>query len=261
MRTIYRIELAYRGEAFAGFRWQPDRDTVERHVRDTIAHCGGPERCRLGVAGLTDRGVHARRQVVSFSTRRAVDLSRLERALARPHASPRAPTGIAELDAILQGYDCRCTSAGIAPAGFHASFSASARHYLYRVRTAHAADTFNALLRPLVGRRCFRAYGRKLKRAARTHKHMSAAYAVRDGEAMAVHVVASGFLRRQVRVLVATLLREADAGAAHDTLLRLAESGDPRRTAPPAPPGGLVLWQVNYPSLTTAGASGDRPNG
>jgi tRNA U38,U39,U40 pseudouridine synthase TruA len=56
---------------------------------------------------------------------------------------------------------------------------------------------------------------------------------------------ANGFLRRQVRVMVATALREAAAPI--DTLLRLAETGDRRSTAPAAEAGGLFLVGVEYP--------------
>ncbi|KAL4205275.1 hypothetical protein AMTRI_Chr01g113770 [Amborella trichopoda] len=49
-----------------------------------------------------------------------------------------------------------------------------------------------------------------------------------------------------VRVLVATSIREAAAGAGDDVLLRLMDATCRRATAPPAPPDGLCLVDVGY---------------
>ncbi|MBA0697809.1 hypothetical protein Goari_021334 [Gossypium aridum] len=49
-----------------------------------------------------------------------------------------------------------------------------------------------------------------------------------------------------VRVLVATSIREAAAGAEEDALLKLMEATCRRATAPPAPPDGLCLVDVGY---------------
>lgn len=49
-----------------------------------------------------------------------------------------------------------------------------------------------------------------------------------------------------VRVLVATAIREAAAGADDDALLNLMDATCRRATAPPAPPEGLCLVDVGY---------------
>lgn len=49
-----------------------------------------------------------------------------------------------------------------------------------------------------------------------------------------------------VRVLVATSIREAAAGAEDDALLKLMDATCRRATAPPAPPDGLCLVDVGY---------------
>ncbi|XP_004503558.1 uncharacterized protein [Cicer arietinum] len=69
-----------------------------------------------------------------------------------------------------------------------------------------------------------------------------------NGEArvMCIELVANRFLRKMVRVLVATTIREAAAGAEDDALLRLMDATCRRATAPPAPPDGLCLVDVGY---------------
>lgn len=51
---------------------------------------------------------------------------------------------------------------------------------------------------------------------------------------------------QMVRVLVATAVREAAAGADSDALLKLMDATCRRATAPPAPPDGLCLVDVGY---------------
>ncbi|XP_039131664.1 tRNA pseudouridine synthase A [Dioscorea cayenensis subsp. rotundata] len=63
---------------------------------------------------------------------------------------------------------------------------------------------------------------------------------------MCVELVANRFLRKMVRVLVATAIREAAAGADDDALLKLVDATCRRATAPPAPPVGLCLVDVGY---------------
>ncbi|XP_062115285.1 uncharacterized protein LOC133829583 [Humulus lupulus] len=63
---------------------------------------------------------------------------------------------------------------------------------------------------------------------------------------MCVELIANRFLRKMVRVLVATSIREAAAGAEEDALLKLMDATCRRATAPPAPPDGLSLVDVGY---------------
>jgi len=63
---------------------------------------------------------------------------------------------------------------------------------------------------------------------------------------MVVELVANRFVRKLVRVLVATAAREAAAGAADDVLLALAATRERAATAAPAPPQGLFLAGVGY---------------
>ncbi|CAN1159818.1 tRNA pseudouridine synthase A [Linum perenne] len=61
---------------------------------------------------------------------------------------------------------------------------------------------------------------------------------------MCVELVGNRFLRKMVRVLVATSIREAAAGAEDDALLKLVDATCRRATAPPAPPQGLCFVNV-----------------
>uniref|UniRef100_A0A0R0K9F1 tRNA pseudouridine synthase n=1 Tax=Glycine max TaxID=3847 RepID=A0A0R0K9F1_SOYBN len=67
-----------------------------------------------------------------------------------------------------------------------------------------------------------------------------------ETKVMCVELVADRFLRKMVRVLVATSIREAAAGAEDDALIKLMDATCRRATAPPAPPDGLCLVDVGY---------------
>ncbi|KAK6944657.1 Pseudouridine synthase I, TruA, alpha/beta domain [Dillenia turbinata] len=63
---------------------------------------------------------------------------------------------------------------------------------------------------------------------------------------MCVELVGNRFLRKMVRVLVATSIREAAAGSDDDALISLMEATCRCATAPPAPPEGLCLVDFGY---------------
>jgi len=57
---------------------------------------------------------------------------------------------------------------------------------------------------------------------------------------------ASGFLRRQVRVTVATAVREVRQGAPTETLQHIAETGDRTATARPIDATNVYLAGIDY---------------
>lgn len=61
---------------------------------------------------------------------------------------------------------------------------------------------------------------------------------------------ADGFLRRQIRILVATALREATNGKDEHALLAIAQSQDRRMSAQPAEAAGLYLTKILYPPIS-----------
>ena len=75
------------------------------------------------VAGRTDAGVHARHNVVSFTTDAELDPDRVRRSLTA-----------------ALGPEIVVTAAAVVPDGFHARFSASERSYRYTVDDSGAPD-------------------------------------------------------------------------------------------------------------------------
>src|SRR3954447_3884359 len=111
-----RLELEYHGSAFAGWARQPGQRTVQEEVEQALCVLLREEAVALTVAGRTDAGVHAWRQVCSYE-HEAVDLLRLNALL---------PGDVAVLD---------CTPARD---GFDARRDAISRTYCYRVLNRRA---------------------------------------------------------------------------------------------------------------------------
>lgn len=246
MRAAYRFDLAYDGSPWFGFRQQRDGPTVEGTVLAALAAVCPGWRGRVEVAGATDRGVHALGQVISLRFREAVDVDALVAAM-EELAPPATPTPFAALDAVLAGRALRVRAVRAVDWSFHASFTATRRRYRYTTASDVDVARLDAMLRRLEGERDFDAYARKPAKNRSTRKTLHRGRAWRDGDRVWFELEASGFVRRQVRVTVATALREVARGSGPDALVDLAEAGDRRRTAASAPAHGLCLMEVTYP--------------
>jgi len=240
-RFNYRVVLAYRGTDFAGYARQPGLDTVEGAVLEALAAVA-PDVRGLSVGGRTDRGVHALGQVISFWSRAPRDVRAIEEAIdaARPDA--------------LAALEVRRVARP-----FHAQHSATLRRYLYVLEDVHDLDVarLDRMLAALVGRRCFGAFARDTPAGQPTVRTLYTARAVQRGDGVHVELCGDGFLRRQVRVLVGTALRElARPDTDDEALVTLAAAGDRAATAEAAAPGGLYLVKVGYHAMLATSRRG-----
>jgi len=228
VRFTYRAIVAYDGSRYCGFSLQPGERTVESVLLAALQPIV-PELPRIACGGRTDRGVHATAQALSFYAREALACDTIASAL--DAADPDYLT-VREVRRV--------------PNHFHASFSAIGRRYVY----LHPEDVdvvrIDAMLRALVGVRCFSAFARDTPSGANTVRRLFAASASRALEGIRFDFHASGFLRRQVRVMVATALREALRESPTDVLVELAARGDRRATAPSAAAENLYLVGIDY---------------
>ena len=79
MRTI-KLTVCYDGSNYFGFQRQAKEITVQQILEEKLARvCGEP--VTVTGSGRTDAGVHARCQVVSFTTEGTIPTANLPRAL------------------------------------------------------------------------------------------------------------------------------------------------------------------------------------
>ena len=122
-----RIDLAYDGTNFAGWAKQPDLRTLQGVLEDCLAKLVRTQ-VNTVVAGRTDAGVHATGQVIH------VDIPDDS-----PNSRYRPEEDIWDFDHFkyrlnqMLDEDVRVLKVDAAPVNFDARFSATARHYRYKL--------------------------------------------------------------------------------------------------------------------------------
>ena len=230
----------------------------------------------LWCAGRTDKGVHGLAQTVSFTVADDLEKESREKKTGAPFRETVARL-VAASPAGLLGH--LRVVASPAPRethrSFHATFCATWRRYVYVFPTRQSmreertprreidVSLLNEMLGRLVlekkspGVDCY-AFARDTVAGKDSHVVFRVARAFRghvprvdDGphggeEVVVIELVADRFLRKLVRVLVATAAREAATGAKPDVLLALAAARERSATASAAPPNGLFFAGVGY---------------
>ncbi|HEY6025571.1 MAG TPA: tRNA pseudouridine synthase A, partial [Pseudolabrys sp.] len=112
----YKLLIEYDGAPFCGWQIQADQVTVQGVLTAAVAALSG-EHALVQGAGRTDAGVHALGQVAHVD-------------LAREWRTDKLRDG---LNACLRPHPVAVLQAETAPADFDARFSATARHYEYRI--------------------------------------------------------------------------------------------------------------------------------
>jgi tRNA pseudouridine38-40 synthase len=197
-------------------------------------------------AGRTDRGVHAREQVVHFDT-----------AAVRPQTA-----WVRGVNAFLPD-SMAVLWAQTVEVDFHARFSALARTYRYHlvnrpVRPAlasrHAgwyptpldADAMREGARALIGEHDFSAF-RAAQCQAKTPVRTVHSLAIeRQGEHIDFTIRANAFLQHMVRNIVGTLMYVGSGKHAPSWVAEVLASRDRNRAAPTFGPEGLYLQKVEY---------------
>ncbi len=253
----FRIDLGYDGTDFAGSQRQPGQRTVQAVVEQALEQISG-QPVSITLAGRTDRGVHAVGQVASVR----IDWARPAEDLAR------ALQAVTPDDVAIYG-------ARDVNMAFHARFSARYREYRYRitagglpplllrrvtwsVRRPLDLDRMAAATGSLIGRRDFAAVAGKgigvPGSPVNTVRSVSIARwrevpnpIERSGRMLEFQIGGDAFLPHMVRNIVGDLVAIGKGQFPPEWMEDLLRDGDRRQGVAPAPPQGLVLWQVRYP--------------
>lgn len=112
----YKITIEYLGTGFAGWQKQLNEITIQQLIEEAIYQFSREKVSVIG-AGRTDAGVHALGQVAHFNLSKYYDTVRVMHAI--NHFLKQYPIAVVEALHVEQS--------------FHARFSATKRHYLYRI--------------------------------------------------------------------------------------------------------------------------------
>jgi len=242
--------LQYDGGAFAGWQRQTSDRTVQAEVEAALERLVG-HRPRVTGAGRTDAGVHALGQAAATAVPERWQPEVLVRAL-----NAHLPQDIWVASA------CRMRP------GFDPRRHATERTYCYRIGTDPGASspfrrrTEWALKADLDGERLARAarclageHGfRSLSAAGQPKPHyrcrvLDAEWRARDGgTGWEFWITADRFLHHMVRFLVGTMVEIGRGKREVQDLADLLDTTDNQAASPPAPPQGLFLVSVRYPT-------------
>jgi tRNA pseudouridine38-40 synthase len=196
------------------------------------------------VAGRTDAGVHARGQVASHpgEPAHADGLNSLLPADIRVLASEPAPMGFdARRDALSRTYRYRLFCRAVA--------SPFDRRYATHVPRTIDVAALDACAAAMYGTHDFTAFTPTETDHVRFERDVFRAEWVRESEyVLAFWIEADTFMRHMVRVLVGTMLAVARGRSDPDVFARLLEGAPRVAAAETAPPHGLFLESVKYPT-------------
>jgi tRNA pseudouridine38-40 synthase len=256
--------VAYDGSDYHGFQYQANAATIQCELEAALDRVVKRE-SRVAGAGRTDAGVHASGQVIAVHVAWQHSLPALQRAW-NVHLPPAITVRRLQT----------------APEGFHPRYSAVGRTYRYTVRLGNVesseraprrsplTDRFELFdVRPLdlgamqaaaaglVGSHDFATFGQPPQGESTVRTVYTAEWQIVEenlpplgdypGQRLVFTISANAFLRQMVRSIVGSLLAVGRGERSVTDIQHALHAGDRSRSAPPAPPQGLVLEKVTYP--------------
>jgi tRNA pseudouridine38-40 synthase len=242
----YKLVIEYDGAPFVGWQYQAAGHSVQGVLEAAVARINGAPATVHG-AGRTDAGVHALGQVAHVDLAKDWDPFKLRNALngnVRPHP-------LSVLDVTDVGED------------FHARFSATRRHYLFRILNRRSppaldlgkvwwlpvdldAEAMHEAAQLLLGKHDFSTFRAAQCQAQSPVKTLDRFEVARYGELIELRCDARSFLHNQVRSMVGSLRLVGEGKWRGTDLRRALEARDRARCGPVSPPDGLYLLKVDY---------------
>jgi tRNA pseudouridine38-40 synthase len=242
----YKLAIEYDGTPFVGWQVQDNGPSVQGVIANAIAAFTG-ERATVSGAGRTDAGVHALGQVAHVDLAKDWDGETVRDAI-NAHLRPH-PVAVLAAERVAENFDAR--------------FSATRRHYVYRIvnrradlaleqnrawRIARPLDdaAMHAAAQKLVGRHDFTTFRAAECQARSPVKTLDQIDVVRDGEEVSILAAARSFLHHQVRSMVGSLVHVGEGKWSADDLGAALAARDRSSCGQVAPPQGLYLVRVEY---------------
>ncbi|MFA5008742.1 MAG: tRNA pseudouridine(38-40) synthase TruA [Candidatus Omnitrophota bacterium] len=242
------LEVEYLGTNYYGFQLQDKvgkreitvQEVLERAIRKLFK-----QKIRIAYASRTDRGVHAKGQVVNFKVDTIIPLKNIKNAL-NTFLPP----------------DVRVKKVKIAPDDFHARFKAKSKLYRYIILNKAEPTVFSSnfswhvakpldiskmvrISKKLKGIKDFSIFAKEPSTYETCIRNLKSISIKKSKGFINIDLQASGFLRNMARNIVAFLVRVGSGGLSLKESAQILKKKKPYANKP-APAHGLCLIKVNY---------------
>ncbi len=244
----YSITIEYDGAPYVGWQVQANGPSVQGALIGALKALT-QETADVHGAGRTDAGVHAFGQVAHFDLDRVWQTDRLRDGL----------------NAHLRDHPIAVLQALQVADEFHARFSATRRHYLYRIANrrpklaldagrmwrvpvALDSDAMHQAAQAFIGNHDFTTFRSSECQAATPQKTLDFMDVSRHADVIEIRTHARSFLHNQVRSMVGSLKLVGEGKWQPSEIALALRARDRTRCGPVAPAHGLYLERVDYPS-------------
>lgn len=243
--TTYKLTIEYDGTDYHGWQVQPGVPTVQGTLQEALARICGTRIDLMG-AGRTDAGVHALGQVGSLRAEFHHPPDTLRRAL----------TSVLPSDIVVTRVETMADD-------FHAQRRAQWKRYRYTLLTRRypsalerryslfvpypvEVDDMAQAARGLIGTHDFSAFQAAHGSAESPVRTILAAEFTRQGDHVYFDIVADGFLRHMIRIIMGTLLDVGRGKLRLYDFKAIHEGRDRNHASKTISPHGLCLLNVGY---------------
>lgn len=265
----YKLTLEYDGTPYAGWQRQNDQPSVQESIANAVFHFSGEQVDVIG-AGRTDAGVHATAQIAHIDLAKDSDPFTVMQGINFYLFNPLVTLSEAEGSKIPRQARDDMIENRIAILNvervneeFHARFSATKRHYLYRIinrrprlgieagRAWHVIEPLDEKLmhkaaQLLIGHHDFTSFRDTQCQSKSPEKTLEKLDVMRVQDEVRIFASARSFLHHQVRIMVGSLALVGKGKWTMQDLQKALDAKDRTKGGPTAPPDGLYLTGVEY---------------
>ena len=246
--TRYKALISYDGHDFAGFQRQPHARSVQEEIEKTLTRINKGQPIVIHGAGRTDSGVHALGQVIHFDLPSARDEEKLRFAL---DTQTPEDIDVISVEEVTEDFHARYqphskTYEFLVDIGRpkNPMMRHYATHYPYPLEIPLMDQAIKALegTHDFTG---FTASGTSVENKVRTITEASLTFDVQRNF-LVFTFSGNGFLYKQIRNMVGTLLKIGNKRMPVNQIERILEEKNRQLAGPTAAPNGLYLKEIIY---------------
>ncbi|AFI30797.1 tRNA pseudouridine(38-40) synthase TruA [Borrelia crocidurae] len=238
-------EIAYDGSLYHGFQIQPTKPTIQGEIEKALEKIN-KTKVKIQSAGRTDKGVHAKRQIISFYIKININLKNLKTAI----------------NSLLKN-DIRIIKLKYVSNEFQPRFHAKKRKYTYYilnnenhypweeykayyVRKKLNINRLNTMAEMLIGLHDFTTFSCIRDKTNSKLKEIYLAKFKKKNKFIVFEIIGSSFLWKMVRSIVGTMIDIEIKNESVDTLIKILKSKNRKYARTTAPAKALFLDRVFY---------------